>query len=82
MKLQAETWSQPQICGDCHIHAAEGYQELKYSPGGPHLEKRCRPCAISHYGKGAVDQADAEKKKSRKKAEKDMEYAPLLGRTG
>ncbi len=56
MNLTPMEWKSPQICGDCREMASEGWQELKYSAGGPYIEKRCNPCANRHYGETELDQ--------------------------
>lgn len=86
-RIRRVAWTQPQLCGDCHTTTPDGWQELKYSKGGPYIEKRCGPCAEVHYGKALPVLADdGPKKKGRtgpaKAADKEMTEAPLLGLAG
>lgn len=84
--LIAVTWTQPQHCCDCKGLAHGGYQELKYSEGGPYLEKRCAPCAEVHYADAlpmlAMDIPKAPRGQSRPAAADTMTPAPLLGLAG
>ncbi len=87
MKPVLIAWTQPQHCGDCSMTVPEGWQELKYSSGGPYLEKRCCSCAEVHYGNALSNLADDLPKKVRrsgqnKKTDKPMTEAPLLGLAG
>lgn len=81
-------WKNPQLCCDCRCETYDGWQELKYSGGGPYLEKRCGPCAEAHYGKTLPELADDLSKKKRRSGQtkatdkKMMTEAPLLGLTG
>jgi hypothetical protein len=88
LNLTHITWTQPQICGDCHSMVPDGWQELKKSDGGPYIEKRCGPCAEVHYGNALPELVmDLPKKTKRSgKAEKavsELDCSPLLlGLTG
>lgn len=81
-------WDKPHLCRDCHHFTAEGWQELKYSTGGPYLEKRCDPCAEVHYGDALPELVnDIPKKKRRsgqtEKTIQSIDSSPLLlGLTG
>lgn len=81
MNLTPIEWKTPQVCRDCKEDAAEGWQEVKRSPGGHYLEKRCNPCGIIHYGKAVLDQLGAPTKKKmagHKAGDTEMTEAPLL----
>lgn len=84
--LIAVSWNQPQLCCDCHRFAAAGTQELKYSDGGPYLEKRCAPCAEVRYADAlpmlALDIQKVSRRKGRSETADTMTPAPLLGLAG
>lgn len=80
------TWTQPQLCCDCHRAAKQGWQELKHSEGGPYLEKRCGPCAEVHYGDTlpllAHDLSKAKRHKVSAKKDDEAITPPMLGLAG